>query len=215
MIKDNEEFFSSEVRGVEMRQRPARGMDRSAMSQGSDARPERPMREERDMRDLRSGGRSSSERPRNLRARKADKRRELIYIIILAVEVIALAAIIIVYANIKGKMGDSGKNKSQAGEESSGSSSGGSVNVDNDNFKLTCTKVSITTDSNGNPAALIYFTFVNKTSTPLSMTEVYAPMVSQNGIACETFTTFAERRTKYITRTYRSRTDSPLSALIR
>ena len=62
-----------------------------------------------------------------------------------------------------------------------------SVDVDNDSFTLNCTNVNISLDMEGNPAALIYFTFTNKTSTPLSMSEVFPPSVTQNGEFCETF----------------------------
>ena len=67
-----------------------------------------------------------------------------------------------------------------------------SVDVDNDNFTLKCTNVTVCLDTNGNPAALIYFTFTNKTSKLLSMSEVFPPSVTQNGEPCETFASLDE-----------------------
>ncbi len=61
------------------------------------------------------------------------------------------------------------------------------IDFSNDKFALKCTRLQITKDTDSNPAALIYFTFVNKTETPLSMSEVFPPMVVQNDIMCETF----------------------------
>lgn len=67
-----------------------------------------------------------------------------------------------------------------------------SVDVDNDSFSLHCTNITVTLDTNGSPAALIYFTFVNKTSNQLSMSEVFPPSVEQNGSTCETFASLEE-----------------------
>ncbi|MCR5421287.1 MAG: DUF5067 domain-containing protein [Lachnospiraceae bacterium] len=71
------------------------------------------------------------------------------------------------------------------------------VDVDNENFTLKCTNVTVVLDSNGNPAALIYFTFVNKTSKLLSMSEVYPPSVTQNGEVCETSASLNEYPEEY------------------
>ncbi len=62
-----------------------------------------------------------------------------------------------------------------------------SVNVDNDNFSLTCSNVTVTLDDSGNPAALIYFSFMNKTDSPHAMSEIFPPSVTQGGEMCETF----------------------------
>ncbi len=82
------------------------------------------------------------------------------------------------------------------GDDLSGSvqteASSESVDVDNDNFTLKCTNVTVCLDTNGNPAALIYFTFTNKTSKLLSMSEVFPPSVTQNGEPCETFASLDE-----------------------
>ena len=67
-----------------------------------------------------------------------------------------------------------------------------SVDVENDSFSLRCTNVTVVLDSEGNPAALIYFTFVNKTSKLLAMSEVFPPSVTQNGEPCETFASLDE-----------------------
>ena len=61
------------------------------------------------------------------------------------------------------------------------------ININNDKFALRCTRLQITKDTDGNPAALLFFTFVNKTDISLSMSEVYPPLVVQDGIMCETF----------------------------
>ena len=67
-----------------------------------------------------------------------------------------------------------------------------SIDVENENFSLKCTNVTVVLDANNNPAALIYFTFVNKTSKLLSMSEVFPPSVTQNGEPCETFASLDE-----------------------
>lgn len=125
------------------------------------------------------------------RARK-NKRNMIIYGIIILLEIIALVVIWINYISYakKAKGGSSSKAKTESSSEDSASS--GNINVDNDNFALTCTKISITNDVDGNPAALVYFTFVNKTDSPLSMSQVYAPSFKQNGADLATFASLAE-----------------------
>lgn len=124
------------------------------------------------------------------RARK-NKRNMLIYGIIILVEIIALVVIWINYISYakKAKGGSSSKAKTESSEDSSSS---GNINVDNESFALTCTKISITNDADGNPAALVYFTFVNKTDSPLSMSQVFAPSFKQNGTDLSTFAALAE-----------------------
>lgn len=113
------------------------------------------------------------------RGRKA-KRQMLIYGIVIAIEVIILAVIWAMYFSYNSKLsGDSDKKAAESSEEGSES---GNINVDNDDFALTCTKISITTDTAGNNAALVLFTFVNKTDTPLSMSQVFAPGFKQSGV---------------------------------
>ncbi len=77
-------------------------------------------------------------------------------------------------------------------QESTEESKSGSVNVNNDKFTLTCTKVQIVRDVDGKPAALIYFSFTNKTNIPLSMSDVFPPFVTQGGVDCETFATLED-----------------------
>ncbi|MFT3982266.1 MAG: DUF5067 domain-containing protein [Lachnospiraceae bacterium] len=122
--------------------------------------------------------------------RHLKQRSKTVSIIILCVEFLILGAVIygLVYFSLKLKNGDFQTEKTEQAAVSEGAEgSDGSVNVNNDNFSLTCTKVQLTTDIDGNPAALIYFTFVNKTDTPLSLGEVFPPKVVQDGVDCETF----------------------------
>lgn len=67
-----------------------------------------------------------------------------------------------------------------------------SVDVDNDSFTLRCTNITVTLDTGGNPAALIYFTFSNKTSSQLALQEVFPIKVTQNGEPCETSASLEE-----------------------
>ena len=88
-------------------------------------------------------------------------------------------------------LGESDILEADSGNEESYASSD-SVDVDNDDFSLQCTNITVTLDTNGNPAALIYFTFTNKTGSQLSMSEVFPPSVTQNGEACETTVSLEE-----------------------
>ena len=108
-------------------------------------------------------------------------------IIILVVEVIVLIALIATFFIIKGKIDDGDKpSKNKTATEGSSEAGGnGGVNVESDSFTLTCTKVQLANDVDNNPVALIYFTFVNKTDTPLSMQEVFPPSLTQTGMACD------------------------------
>lgn len=114
------------------------------------------------------------------------KKNQTSSIIILAVEVVVFIALVVLFFVLKGKIEDGGSSSSKAGTESSSEASSNGVNVESDDFTLTCTKVQLANDVNGNPAALIYFTFVNKTDTPLAMNEVYPPSLTQNGMSCAT-----------------------------
>lgn len=117
------------------------------------------------------------------------KKDQTASIIILAVEIVVFIALIILFFVLKNKIDEGGSSSAQAQEqqadENQGGSSGG-VNVESNEFSLSCTKVQLANDVNGNPTALIYFTFVNKTDTPLSMTEVFPPRLTQNGADCST-----------------------------
>lgn len=125
------------------------------------------------------------------RSRK-NKRQMLIYGIIIFVEVIALVVIWINYISYAKKAKGGSSKSSKATESNDDGASSGNINVDNDDFALTCTKISISTDVDGNPAALVYFTFVNKTENPLSMSQVYAPSFKQNGMDLSTFASLVE-----------------------
>ncbi len=74
--------------------------------------------------------------------------------------------------------------EASADSSQGGGGSSGGVNVESDDFSLTCTKVQLVMDADDNTAALVYFTFVNKTDTPLSMNSVYPASVKQNGEDC-------------------------------
>lgn len=118
------------------------------------------------------------------RGRKA-KRQMLIYGGIILAEVIILAVIWILYFVGSGSDSKSSDNNTVAegSENTDGSSEGqsGNINVENDNFTLTCTKISITQDVSGAPVAVVYFDFTNKTDQALSMSNVFTPSFSQAG----------------------------------
>lgn len=123
---------------------------------------------------------------------RKSKKQILIYSIIIAIEVIALVVIWAMYFSYNSKLSSkSGSSSSAQSSDNSGSSSG-SINVDNDNFTLNCTKISISTDAAGNPVALVYFTFTNKTENPLSMSQVYSPLFKQAGMDLTTASALAE-----------------------
>lgn len=140
------------------------------------------------------------------RAMARRKKNQTASIIILSVEIVVFIALLILFFVLKSKIDDpkdsGSKNTTategseQAGESESSGSSGG-VNVESDSFTLTCTKVQLANDVNGNPAAVIYFTFVNKTDTPLSMSEVFPPSLTQNGAACASDAQLVEYPTEY------------------
>lgn len=122
--------------------------------------------------------------PRNYRNAKR-KKNQTTSIIILAVEIVVFIALLVLFFVLKGKIADGDSSTPQATESSSeaGSTNNG-VNVDSPDFTLTCTKVQLANDVNNQPVALIFFTFVNKTETPLAMTEVYPASLKQNGVDC-------------------------------
>ncbi len=129
-------------------------------------------------------------------ARSSSSKPLMSSIIILAVEVLVFIGLLAGFFILKNKLETGNVAGTEAATEQAASAEGGAtnngVNVDNANFTLTCTKVQLTMDAEGNPAALIFFTFVNKTSTPLAMSEVFPPKVTQNGVDCPTFAALAE-----------------------
>lgn len=122
---------------------------------------------------------------------RKSKRQMLIYGIIIAIEVIALVVIWAMYISYNGGSSKKSSSKKEAAQAEEGGNSG-NINVENDNFSLACTKISITTDSMGSPVAVIYFTFANKTDSPLSMSQVYQPRFMQLGMELPTAASLAE-----------------------
>ena len=125
----------------------------------------------------------------NRHEKRQAQKKQMIFGIIVFFEVCILIGVISLFFHyfIKLKKGDFLDDKKVAKTESTQGTTEGSVNVNNDNFTLTCYKVQLVRDIDGNPAALIYFTFINKTPTPLSMSDVFPPSVKQGDYDCETF----------------------------
>ena len=114
---------------------------------------------------------------------RKSKRQMLIYGIIIIIELIALIVIWTMYISYNSKLSKGGSSSSSAAAaESSDSGNSGNINVENDNFSLTCSKISITADATGSPVAVVYFTFANKTDSPLSMSQVFSPSFKQTGM---------------------------------
>lgn len=150
-------------------------------------RPVRPARQapRREGAPQRSGGRG----PAPSRRRKNDTTS----IIILIIEIVVFIALVALFFVLKGKIvdGDSSSSSAATAQES-GETANNGVNVENSDFSLTCTKVQLVMDAENNTAALVYFTFVNKTDTPLSMNEVFPASVKQNGADCPEDANLAE-----------------------
>ena len=132
---------------------------------------------------------------KNRHEKRVEQRRRVTSIVLITLEVFVLIGVIAVFFHFFQKLRnrdfDTAKPVAGAEQGSEGSQSG-SVNVDNEKFALTCYKVQIVRDVDGKPAALIYFTFTNKTSEPLSMSDVFPPSVTQGGENCETFATLED-----------------------
>ena len=120
--------------------------------------------------------------------RMAQKRR-VTSIILIVLETLVLIGVIIVFFHFFFKLRSGDFDTASKTAKSANQAAPGTVNVDNDNFALTCYKVQIVRDTDNNPAALIFFHFTNKTSEPLSMSDVFPPSVKQGGNDCETFAT--------------------------
>lgn len=125
----------------------------------------------------------------NRHEKRIAQKKQMTFGIIVFFEVVILIGIIAIFFHyfIKLKKGDFTEDKKPTETQESTGTTQGSVNVDNDKFTLTCYKVQLVRDIDGNPAALIYFTFANKTATPLSMSDVFPPSVKQGDFDCETF----------------------------
>lgn len=124
------------------------------------------------------------------------KKNQMTSIIILIVELIVFVALLVTFFVLKNKI-ENGEGAKAATESSQEGGSSNGVNVESDEFTLTCTKVQLANDVDGNPAALIFFTFVNKTDTPLSMFEVFPPSLKQNGAECMSNANLVEYPTEY------------------
>lgn len=139
---------------------------------------ERPVRRPQSVRREPSTGRGSS-RGGSSRKRKNDTTS----IIVLIVEIVVFLALIGLFFVLKSKVdGTSSKSESAASSEGAAASNG--VNVESEDFSLTCTTVKLVEDADKNTAALVYFTFVNKTDTPLSMSATFPASLKQNGQDC-------------------------------
>ena len=127
------------------------------------------------------------------------KKNQTASIIILAVEIVVFIALVVLFFVLKSKIDstDSTSNSATATEGSAEAGSNGGTDVDSDQFRLKCTKVRLAQDVNSAPAALIYFTFENKTDTPLSMNEVFQPSLAQTGQGCSTDVALSEYPTEY------------------
>ncbi len=157
-----------EFQDEEVRERPVRPARPAARREG--AAPQR-------------GG----QRPAPARRRKNDTTS----VIILVIEIVVFVALLVGFFVLKGKIDDGGSSSSPAAAES-GETTNNGVNVENQDFTLTCTKVQLVLDAESNTAALVYFTFVNKTDTPLAMSAVFPASVKQNGADCPEDTNLAE-----------------------
>ena len=130
--------------------------------------------------------------PRGGRGASASRRKktDTTSIIILIVEIVVFIALIALFFVLKSKIVDSGSSSSE--EAAAESTTNNGVNVESADFSLTCTKVQLVMDADNNTAALVYFTFVNKTDNPLAMSGVFPPKVTQNGADWPEDTNLAE-----------------------
>ena len=128
--------------------------------------------------------------------KRAAQKKQVASIILITLEVVILIGVIFVFFHfffkLKNRDFEDTKPVETAQENNGGETASGSVNVDNDKFALTCYKLQIVRDVDGKPVALIYFTFTNKTSEPLSMSDVFPPKVRQGENDCETFATLED-----------------------
>ena len=128
----------------------------------------------------------------NRHERRIAQKRQVTSIVLIVLETLILIGVLIVFFHFFTKLKDRDFATEKPKSSQSEDQASGSVNVDNDNFALTCYKVQIVRDVDGNPAALIYFHFTNKTSEPLSMSDVFPPSVRQGDYDCETFATLED-----------------------
>ena len=155
-----------EFQDEEVRERPVRHTQRRETSVGRGS----------------SRGASSSRRKKN----------DMTSIIVLVVEIVVFIALIALFFVLKSKIDDGGSSASSdaAGTEAGATNNG--VNVENSDFSLTCTTVRLDMDADNNTVAFVYFTFVNKTDTPLALNAVFPASLTQNGANCPEDTNLKE-----------------------
>ena len=139
-----------------------------------------------------SGSHSRSRSGGGTRRRKNDTTS----LIILGVEIVVFIALLVLFFVLKSKIVDSDSSAQAASQSQEASSGSNGVNVESNDFSLTCTKVQLVMDANNETAALVYFTFVNKTDTPLAMSAVFPASVTQNGAACPEDTNLTDTPTE-------------------
>lgn len=124
------------------------------------------------------------------------KKNQTTSIIILSVEVVVFIALICLFFVLKSKIDkadpDSGNSTATSSEAEGSQTTSNGVNVESNDFTLTCSRVQLAKDNDDNPVALIYFSFVNKTDNALSMSAVFPPYLTQNGANCADATNLAE-----------------------
>lgn len=148
---------------------------------------ERPVRRPQGQRREPAGGRGGAGRGSASRRRKNDTTS----IIVLIIEIVVFLALVGVFILINSKLGGSGSSGSGSDAAAEGQTSNG-VNVESADFSLTCTRVQLVPDTENNTVALVFFTFVNKTDTPLSMSAVFPASLTQNGMDCPEDTNLAD-----------------------
>jgi len=125
----------------------------------------------------------------NRHEKRMEQKRTVTTIVIIALEAVVLIGVLCIFFHyfmlLQNK--DFSEKKSVLATETMEGTSPDSVNVRNDMFELTCTKVKIVRDVDSQPACLIYFTYKNYLSEPLSMSDIFPPSVQQGGQDCETF----------------------------
>lgn len=149
---------------------------------------ERPPRAQRPAPRHDGGGRGGSRGGAAARRRKTDTTS----IIILIAEIVVFLGLIALFFVLKSKIGSAGSSSSDEGSAAASNQTSDGVNVESDDFSLTCTKVQLVMDADNETAAVVYFTFVNKTDTPLSMSAVFPASVKQNGTDCPEDTNLAD-----------------------
>ncbi|MCR5831083.1 MAG: DUF5067 domain-containing protein [Lachnospiraceae bacterium] len=135
-----------------------------------------------------SGGRVPSRGGASSRRKKNDTTS----IIVLIVEIVVFIALIALFFVLKSKIDDGGSSASADSGAASESTASNGVNVENSDFSLTCTTVRLDMDAENNTVAFVYFTFVNKTDTPLALNAVFPASLKQNGVDCPEDTNLKE-----------------------